>query len=192
MSQSPLAAELHQLRVELAHLSSRVLALEEAALRERVGPTPYGSPLTVNYLGTNQLPEIPPFPLASPSTLPTSRTSSQRLADSPGASSAPLVTEADRRRIAEEAGAFLRRSLDGDHRGGSGRSRVPLPSTVYILARDINGVCYDPVKIFYNWSSLRHLVKNQSSCQDSVFIGLPTIWEAKICVASARLSWPDE
>eukprot|EP00434_Breviolum_minutum_P008447 symbB.v1.2.007452.t1/scaffold445.1/size204899/15 len=140
MSQSPLAAELHQLRVELAHLSSRVLALEEAALRERVGPTPYGSPVTVNYLGTNQLPEIPPFPLASPSTLPPSRTSSQQLADSPGASSAPVVTEADRRRIAEEAGAFLRRSLDGDHRGGSGRSRVPLPSTVYILARDINGM----------------------------------------------------
>lgn len=192
MSQSPLASELHQLRVELAHLSSRVLALEEAALRERTGPTPYGSPVTVNYLGSGQLADLPPFPSPVAASLPASRTSSQRFAESPGASSAPTITEAERRQIASEAGAFIRRSLDGDHRGGSGRSRVPLPSTVYILARDIHGVRYNPVKIYYNFSALRPLVKQHGSCQDSVFIGFPTVWEAKVCVAAAQLSWPDE
>ena len=193
MSNSPLASELHQLRLDLAHLSARVLALEEAALHSRVsGPALQGSPVTVNYLGTHQLPEVPPFPDRLQQSPVVRSEVASSATGSPGAVGTPVLTEAERRRIAEEAGAFLRRSLDGDHRGGSGRSRVQLPSTVYILARDISGVRYNPVRVFRDFSVLRPFVKRQGSCQDSVFIGFPTVWEAKVCVAAAQLSWPDE
>ena len=193
MSNSPIASELHQLRLELAHLGSRVLALEEAALRSQTaGSSWQGSPVTVNYLGSNQLPELPSFPDRLQQSPVVRGGVAPSAYSSPGASGTPVLSEAERRRIAEEAGAFLRRSLDGDHRGGSGRSRVPLPSTVYILARDISGVCYNPVRVFRDFSAVRPLVKRQGACHDSVFIGFPTVWEAKVCVAAAQLSWPDE
>ena len=193
MSNSPLASELHQLRLEFAQLAARVLALEEAAFNNRAsGATVQGSPVTVNYLGTGQYPEVPPFPdrLQQSPVWRSEVTSSA--GGSPGAVGSPGLTEAERRRIAEEAGAFLRRSLDGDHRGGSGRSRLPLPSSVYILARDISGVLYNPVKVFRDFSVLRPFVKRQGACHDSVFIGFPTVWEAKVCARAAQLSWPDE
>lgn len=193
MSQSPLAPELHQLRVELANLSARVLALEEAALRSRATESPLqGSPLTVNYLGAGILPEVPQFlELRQPVSVTSSFESQQSVLGPAAIAAAPTLTEAERRRIAEEAGAFIRRSLEGNHRGSSGRSRLPPPSTVYILARDYAGVTYNPVRVFRDFGAIRPLVKRQGSCGNSVFIGFPTIWEARACVEAAQLSWPD-
>lgn len=155
----PALAELQSLRQDLAALSVRVLALEERLVDRSATPGPFSSPVTVNYVSTGGSPavEIPPFPdlgqgVLSPLVEPAS-TSSRR--SSPGA--AP--TEAERRSAAIAIGQFLRRSLAGDHRGESGRSRISLPSTIYILVRDIRGRQYNPVRIYYSFSAIRPFVK---------------------------------
>lgn len=51
-------------------------------------------------------------------------------------------TDAERRAVAVEVGHFLSRALAGEHRGSSGRSKLPLASRIYVLARDINLVTY--------------------------------------------------
>ena len=185
-------AELQALRVDLAALSARVLALE-SRLEEQHFTTPLASPVTVNLTqnsAASSLPELPPFP--SPSVAATSPAGSGVSATPSPYRSSLEQTEEERRSIARDAGRFLARALQGDHRGTSGRERLKLQSRVYILAKDIGGQVYEPVKIFRSFAAIQPLVKHGFSCGESVFIGLPTIWEAKEAVRSAGLTWPDD
>ena len=188
MSSNPLVAELQALRQELASLSSRVLQLEEQVGTQRSGigsaftsPTP----VTVNYVGS-PLAELPPFP--------TFESGSQSLpspsVQSPATSVIAHPTEEDRTRVAIEIGEFLARCLSGANRGSSGRSKIPLASRVYILVRDIEGRVFDPVQIHRSFASVRPLVKRGDSAGDAIFVGLPSIWEARLAVQAARLNWP--
>lgn len=189
---NPILAELQSLRQDLAALSVRVLALEERLSEESGARSLFSSPVTVNYVGGGSTPgpEIPPFPFAEQSVV----TPGSDLASTPLRRSSPGAepTEAERRAAAIAAGEFLRRSLAGDHRGESGRSRIRLPSTIYILCRDIRGRTYDPVRTYFSFASLRPFVKEGNSCGDSIFIGFPSTWEAQLAVRTAGLLWPGD
>lgn len=186
-----LLAEVQQLRQDLAALTSRVLALESQS-----GPL-HGSPITVNYSSPVHSVELPPFPSSSPAggyplgaSPDTLRASTSSVAIS--ACGFP-PTEAERYQVAEELGAFLRRSLDGDHRGPSGRDKIKLSNRLYILCRDINGQVYNPPRLFKSFTALKPLVKDSAGqCKDSVFIGVPSQWEARIVIRSAGLEVPPD
>ncbi len=104
-------------------------------------------------------------------------------------------TEAERIKVAEELGAFLRRSLDGVHRGASGRHKIKLRNRIYILCRDLAGRTYNPPRLFQfqSFTAPRPLIKDSSgNCRDSVFLGVPSQWEAKIVIRAAGLEWPTD
>ena len=101
------------------------------------------------------------------------------------------ITWKQREEVADEVGLFLARAISGKHRGTSGRSKVPIASTPWIIVRDYQGLIYDPVKVVRSWASCRALCKpDNRSCGDSVFVGLPTEAECRRAVAIAGLSWP--
>ena len=202
--QEALLTEIQNLRTDLAAQSVRVLALESrspsvAASREAFS-TPSRSPLVINYSG-NSSPApcnyvggsspvpLPPFPQQGPAeaatsgTLTSSATTSARVSDT-----AQLA--ATRIEAAEEAGRFIQRSLAGDHRGTSGRERVPFASRYYICFKDYLGNTYSPAQVHRSWGSIKPLVKPNNQCGDSVFIGWPTLQEAKICCETAGVRWP--
>ena len=96
-----------------------------------------------------------------------------------------------REEVADEVGLFLARAISGSHRGTSGRSKLPIASTLWIIVRDFHGQIYDPVKVVRSWASCRLLCKpDNRSCGDSVFVGLPSEQECRRAVAVAGLSWP--
>ena len=187
MSLDSVLQELQHLRRDLAVLGNRVSALEQ-----RSAASGLGSPVTVNYtIPGAQFGEVPPFPSFSPPGGSSHDRGTPQSVNRPSGR-ASEYTEEERKQIALDAGAFLRRSLDGDCRGESGRDRLRLPSAVYILCRDYDGNLYDPVQIHRKFSTLRPLVKRGSDCGDSIFIGFPTLWEAGLCVRQAGLTWPTD
>eukprot|EP00438_Fugacium_kawagutii_P029903 Skav200720 [mRNA] locus=scaffold2650:194332:201147:- [translate_table: standard] len=160
MSYQALLSEIQSLRRDLAELSARVLVLETSG--QTASPR-----VTVNYLGS---------PLNSPGH-PSSAPSS--------AAAGEPVPDQERAEAARSIGAFLRRSLAGEHRGESGRDRIKLQSRVYILCKDLAGNVYNPVRIYRTFSAIKPLVKEaNNTCGDSIFIGLPSLWEARIAVDS--------
>ena len=182
-STAALLAEIQSLRQDLAALSSRVLALETRRSEPAAStPVSLSSPITVNY-GGGPLPEVPPLPAVGPSA----EAATQRPV-SP--SSAADYTQEERAEIAREIGQFFRRALRGEHRGESGRQRLKLSSRIFVLVRDIRGNTYNPVRIFDNFSAINPFVKENGLCGDSIFVGLPSQWEARVAVAEAGLEWP--
>ena len=187
--QDRLLQEVQNLRLDVAALAHRVLVLEG---QQNTSAVP-GSPVTVNYsfpVGAVPYPEpsTPPRVTSAsdssvaPLPLPSSTTSERHLA--------AYYFEEERRRAAISVGRFFSRCLSGEHRGSS--EKVNLPSRVYVLCRDINNITYNPVKVFTNFSSLKPFVKPHGFCGDSIFAGLPSLWEAKLAVGAAELDWPSE
>lgn len=181
-------AELQALRREVADLQARVLALESAG-----GPSeavPFASPVTVNYSfasgAQQQYPALPPFPFGSPGE----RLSATEFSSPASNTTAGSVqySEVQRREAAVRVGQFLRRALVGEVRGDSGRSS--LPSRCYVLCQDITGQRFNPVRIFSSWSSIKPHVKVGSDCGDSIFVGLPSFWEAEVAIREAGLQVP--
>lgn len=96
-----------------------------------------------------------------------------------------------REEVAREVGRFLRRCLLGEHRGDSGRDRLKgLQSRYYLVARDIEGKCYDPVLVLTRFSKVKEKCYRDGSWGDSVFIGVPTQAEASLAASAAGLKWP--
>ena len=195
-----LLAELQSVRRELSDLGSRVLALEARIEENSAIPV---APVTLNYTSVVQDPLGIPYPEVSqplpapsrspPTTPPRAAAQSLVLIGSPvveGRRGAAFISEEERRAAAVSIGRFLRRSLDGERRGASGRSSVNLPSRVYVLCRDREGRLYNPVSIHRSFSSICPLVKSGSCCGDSIFVGLPSVWEAKVATEAAGLLWP--
>ena len=120
--------------------------------------------------------------------MPTS--AAQTPVTSTGRHRASEYTEAERRTAAIEVGRFLRHALEEEHQGASSRDRIKLQSRVYILCKNISGRLYNPVKIFHSFAAIKPLVKVDGECGNSVFVGLPTVWEAKVAVRAAGLNWP--
>lgn len=164
MSVASLLAELQSVRRELSDLGSRVLALEARIEENSTIPV---APVTLNYTSVVQDPLGIPYPEVNqclpapsrspPTTPPRAAAQSLVLTGSPvveGRRGAAFISEEERRAAAVSIGRFLRRSLDGERRGASGRSSVNLPSRVYILCRDREGRLYNPVSIHRSFSSI--------------------------------------
>lgn len=182
MSSELLLAELRELRGDLAQLSNRVQRLENQ-ICSLANP-----PIAVNYavsgsgvFGASGSPPGSPPPTSAAQT-PVSITAGRHRASE--------YTEAERRQAAIEVGQFLRRALEEEHRGASSRDRIKLQSRVYILCKDFSGRIYNPVRVFHSFSAVKPLVKVDGECGNSVFVGLPTVWEAKVAVRAAGLNWP--
>eukprot|EP00438_Fugacium_kawagutii_P018100 Skav210874 [mRNA] locus=scaffold1173:118408:120490:+ [translate_table: standard] len=182
-------AELRALRGDIADLATRVGELEQAQGNQTdtgdnqvtISYSVTGSPETI---GVGATPALAVVGGAAASSQPPVAPDLQR---PPGnfRLGAVYYSAAERREIAEGAGRFIKRSLNGDHRGTSGRERLRLQSRIYVLFRDHSGRCYNPVRVFETFSALQPLVKPRGDPGDSIFIGFPTKWEAKICSEEA-------
>ena len=83
-----------------------------------------------------------------------------------------------RLRLARSCGAFLKRALGGDFRGGSGRDRLRLASRLYVILADHYGNLLTPPKVTKTWSECQTLCKVGGSCGQAVFLGFASQWEA--------------
>lgn len=106
-------------------------------------------------------------------------------------SPAPSVTWEERDQIADGIGRYLARAVAGEHRGTSGRDRVPLGSKLWIVVRDYAGQIYTPVRVSRSWGTVKPLVKpGGADPGDSIFVGVPSEREARRAVAAAGLVFP--
>ena len=94
--------------------------------------------------------------------------------------------------LAKACGAFLKRALEGDFRGGSGRDKLRLGSRVYLVVADYSGERFDPPKVFFDFGSVRSICKSGNQCGRSVFLGFASQWEAKEAVREAGFARPAE
>ena len=96
----------------------------------------------------------------------------------------------EREAICDEIGEFIKRSLDGDHRGASGRDRLRLPSRIWLVFRDYEGLCYKPGRVCRSWQICKNLVKRGDGIGDSVFVGFPSEREARRVAGRSGVGWP--
>ena len=182
--------ELRGLRRELGDLAQRVTSLEAArGETSRLLGSP-SSPVTVNYSFAS-----PVLPGASPYPSGTGSGSDQQLpvpvaSASAGVGAEDSPDERFRSQVASGIGRFFARALAGNHRGGSGRDQVKLPSVIYVVCQDFSGKRYNPVFVSSSFAAIRGLVKPRGDCGNSVFAGFPSAWEAQTAVRSAGLVWP--
>lgn len=107
-------------------------------------------------------------------------------ADTPPA----VLSWAQREEICDRIGAWIRRALEGTHRGTSGRDQIPLASRIWIVAQDFEGHSFDTVQVHRTFSTCRPVVKRGADCGNSIFVGLPSEREGRrVCIA-AGLRWP--
>ncbi len=194
MSLQSLVSELQSLRRDLTDLSARVLTLESqlASATEARFTTPPASPLVVNYTGLASPVSLPPYPDSGAAVAVPATPASSAPATVFSGSSELNLTEAERIQLAQDAGVFLRQCLTGEQRGTSGRDRLRLSSRYYILFRDIGGRVYDPVQVHHSFLTIKPLVKRGNDLGRSVFIGWPTLWEARRCTLAAGFAWPPD
>lgn len=128
--------------------------------------------------------------LASPS--PSIAPSAQSPGSSAGRSSRPCVlTWAQREAICDQIATFVVRALAGELHGSSGRDQINLPSRVWLVFQDYEGINYNPVKVYRVFGRCSHLVKRgPNDLGQSIFIGLPSDREARRVVGLAGLEWP--
>lgn len=95
-----------------------------------------------------------------------------------------------RQQVARDVGRFLRRALTGDHRQNSGRDRLKLRSTCYLIVKDYEGRTYErPVRLETQFNKVVALCKRGDSWGDSIFVGLPSVEEARIAATEAGFAF---
>ncbi|CAE7224208.1 Ap1g1 [Symbiodinium sp. CCMP2456] len=155
-----LRAEVAELRTLLQSLTARVQALENSEGFEVVAP-----------------------PLASPDRREVAARSSEagypRL-ESPGESNGGR--DQQRVAVAREIGAFLRRAINGEHRGTSGRDKVSLASRFYIVLAPYSGEVFSKVRVYSKFAPVKALCKRGPDPGRSVFVGLPSQWEVSVAL----------
>ena len=110
---------------------------------------------------------------------------------SPSLSSTQITqTWAEREELAREVGRFLRRSLEGDCGGGSGRDRIRASSRLYLIVRDIEGRVFDPIRVVGTYTEVKALCQRNGSFRDSIFVGLPSKRELIECAAAGGFTLP--
>ncbi|CAE8615169.1 unnamed protein product [Polarella glacialis] len=98
------------------------------------------------------------------------------------------LSEQQRLALALRLGLWIQRRLAGQRGGVSGRDENPADSTLYLVFRGHTGQVFDPVLVFRSWAAARALVAPTGAFGQSLFIGLPSEWEARQVVASAGCS----
>lgn len=61
--------------------------------------------------------------------------------------------ESEREAAAKAVGCFLRRALEGQRRGESGRDRIPQSSRYWLVIRGIDNQVFSPIRVFSKWAS---------------------------------------
>ena len=191
-----LVASVSELTLEVRRLSLEVRSLQ-LLVEDRLGPrdhTTAGAPVE----------ELRPAiaVAASPDRAPASQVPagfapSLHLSASPAAVPAPSppghLSDSERRALARRIGQWLRRALDENYRGPSGREENPQASRVYLVARDHQGTLYDPPLLLRSFSAAKSLVKPAGYIGDRVvFVGFPAQWEAAVAAEAAGLQPPRE
>ena len=83
-----------------------------------------------------------------------------------------------------------RAPVAGTHRGESGRKELKLASRLYLIFKNIEGVVYNPCRILHKWSEVKVECERSGSFGDSVFIGLPSLFDARIVCRAAGVALP--
>ncbi|CAE7242910.1 DEGP9 [Symbiodinium sp. CCMP2592] len=93
---------------------------------------------------------------------------------------------AEREDIAEGIGQFIKRALQGDYRGSSGRDRLKLASKYYLIFRDRDGLHTLKVRIETSFKAVKGCCFAEGKVADhTVFVGVPSLREARIVVREA-------
>ena len=95
-----------------------------------------------------------------------------------------------RARLARQCGRFLRRALQGDFRGSSGRDRLGLGSRYYLICADYEGREQHPPLLLERFAEVRSRCKRASSCGGSVFLGCATKWELTLAIEEGGFERP--
>ena len=191
------------LELRVQHLEELVVELREQvrALQARLDevtsplgfdlvqplPTPSSSPQVVRAAPSPELPRSQSPPASTPCLTAWNTGSAPSVPER----SPPVVSAAERAAACREIGLFLRRSLDGAHRGTSGRDRLPLQSRYWLVVRDFRGEVFSPIKVCRSFSECAACCKRVSDCGDSIFVGLPARQDILSVCAAANLVLPN-
>ena len=198
-----LQAEVGGLREELASVQAELGRLRRslAGLRATGASAP-GTPLTSGYsrypesegsysLVTENLGGFVPTAAPHLRDVRAPETPLEVIAAAPlrGTCPSASISWEQRNEIARKVGEWSGRCLAGLHRGSSCRDQNPVASRYWIVARDYEGIIYDPPLVFRAFSGAKALCKRGASAGDSVFVGLPSEREVELAVRSAGLGW---
>ena len=92
--------------------------------------------------------------------------------------------------LAKEIGKFLRRAVAGQPRGSSGRDRLKLQNRCYLVVADFEGKLFAEPKFLTSFQEVKAICKRGSEAGDSVFVGLPTKWEARAALIAGDFPLP--
>lgn len=174
LSLASLTAQLRSLTLRVASLEeraaqteNRVTAVEEAVQEEGNG-------------GFDLITEAS----SSDRTSPSARVQSAAGAEVLGSDSR------GRRILAEEIGRFLRRAVEGEHRGSSGRDRLKLQNRVYVVLAGFDGSLLTEPRVESSFAVVKAICKRGADCGSSIFVGFATKWEAKVALETGRFFVP--
>ena len=178
MSSDPrLVAEIESLRSSLEALRLRVRALEEE--REEARGESFSVSGQSSYSFVTSTITAPPV---ETSRLQTSTVSSH--------SEVASTDIAGRSELARQVGLYLRRCLGPGPRGSSGRDRLRLQNRCYVIVADFNGRQLPEVAFVTAFSEVRRICKRGADCGQSIFVGLPTKWEARVALEAGGFALP--
>lgn len=110
----------------------------------------------------------------------------------PEASVAEAAAElsGERIAIAHQIGAWIKRCLNSERRGLSGREELDLHSKFYIVVRGFDSVVHNPPLVFTSWSGAKTLTHIHGQPGDSIFVGVPSKAEVRAVSVAAGLAVP--
>lgn len=177
MSSDPrLVAEIESLRSSLEALRLRVRTLEEEREEAR------GESISVSGQSS----------YSCVTSLPTGAVEATRLQAPSVAAHTEVATSdiAGRSDLARQIGLFLRRCLGPGARGTSGRDRLRLPNKCYVIVADFHGRQLPEVAVVTAFSEVRRICKRGAECGQSIFVGLPSKWEARVALEAGGFAVP--
>ncbi len=94
--------------------------------------------------------------------------------------------------VAQQIGCFLRRCVEGRPRGSSGRDRVRLPNTCYVIVGDFTGRILEVPRFEESFAEVRRICKKGPDCGRSIFVGFPSAWEARAALEAGSFLVPPQ
>ena len=86
--------------------------------------------------------------------------------------------------------AWLLRARDGEHRGASGRDRLPQGSKLWLVLRSYEGEDFDPPRVYQSFAPAKAVTKRGADLGQAILVGLPSRGDLEAVIASAGLPAP--